>query len=180
MVFRESETVELKSVVVDDIKRNYSICKLRRWENIYWCSGRWNGHRTGGSGWSRFAGQEYVRDRDAIKPDLTFEATKGNFPRESPLGEVQMKTLGIMTHDGVYTNLGLLLSDQCVHTIKVTAFEGTTQSQFIEKCSEILFRNSSAAGENTWYFFQIIFRPDSSFGSRGRKQRRLSSEVSVR
>ena len=29
MVFKESETVELKSVVVDDIKkRNYSICKL--------------------------------------------------------------------------------------------------------------------------------------------------------
>lgn len=122
-----------------------------------------------------------VRDRDAIKPDLTFEATKRQFSKKNPpLGEVQMKTLGIMTHDGVYTNLGLLLSDQCVHTIKVTAFEGTTQSQFIEKCSEILFRNSSAAGENTWYFFQIIFRPDSSFGSRGRKQRRLSSEVSVR
>lgn len=122
-----------------------------------------------------------VRDRDAIKPDLTFEATKRQFSKKNPpLGEVQMKTLGIMTHDGVYTNLGLLLSDQCVHTIKVAAFEGTTQSQFIEKCSEILFRNSSAAGENTWYFFQIIFRPDSSFGSRGRKQRRLSSEVSVR
>lgn len=94
-----------------------------------------------------------VRDRDAIKPDLTFEATKRQFSKKNPpLGEVQMKTLGIMTHDGVYTNLGLLLSDQCVHTIKVAAFEGTTQSQFIEKCSEILFRNSSAAGENTWYF----------------------------
>ncbi len=72
-----------------------------------------------------------VRDRDAIKPDLTFEATKRQFSKKNPpLGEVQMKTLGIMTHDGVYTSLGLLLSDQCVHTIKVAAFEGTTQSQF--------------------------------------------------
>ena len=44
-----------------------------------------------------------------------------------------MKTLGIMTHDGVYTNLGLLLSDQCVHTIKVAAFEGTTHSQFKDR-----------------------------------------------
>lgn len=30
-----------------------------------------------------------------------------------------MKTLGIMTQNGIYTNLGLLLSNQCVHTIKV-------------------------------------------------------------
>ena len=75
-----------------------------------------------------------VRDRDAIKPDLTFEATKRQFSKKNPpLGEVQMKTLGIMTHDGVYTNLGLLLSDQCVHTIKVAAFEGTTQSQFKDR-----------------------------------------------
>ena len=44
-----------------------------------------------------------------------------------------MKTLGIMTHDGVYTNLGILLSDQCVHTIKVAAFEGTTQNQFKDR-----------------------------------------------
>lgn len=44
-----------------------------------------------------------------------------------------MKTLGIMTHDGVYTNLGLLLSDQCVHTIRVAAFEGTTQNQFKDR-----------------------------------------------
>ena len=75
-----------------------------------------------------------VRDRDAIKPDLTFEATKRQFSKKNPpLGEVQMKTLGIMTHDGVYTNLGLLLSDQCVHTIKVAAFEGATQSQFKDR-----------------------------------------------
>lgn len=38
-----------------------------------------------------------------------------------------------MTHAGVYKNLGLLLSDQCVHTIKVAAFEGTTQSQFKDR-----------------------------------------------
>ena len=90
-----------------------------------------------------------VRDRDAIKPDLTFEATKRQFFKKNPpLGEVQMKTLGIMTHDDVHTNLGLLLSDQCVHTYdQQTTFEGTTQSQFIEKCSEILFRNSSMAGK---------------------------------
>lgn len=44
-----------------------------------------------------------------------------------------MKTLGIMTHDGVYTNLGFLLSDQCVHTIKAAVFQGTTQNEFKDR-----------------------------------------------
>ena len=59
-----------------------------------------------------------------MNQDLTFEAAKKQFAKKNlPLGEVQMKTLGIMTHDEVYTNLGLLLSDQCVHTIKVAALK---------------------------------------------------------
>ena len=59
----------------------------------------------------------------SLEQDLTFEAARKEFSeRNIPFGEPQMKTLGIMTHDGVYTNLGLLLSDQCVHTIKVAAF----------------------------------------------------------
>ena len=48
-------------------------------------------------------------------------------------GQTQMKTLGIMSHDGIYTNLGLLLSDQCVHTIKIAVFEGTTQNEFKDR-----------------------------------------------
>ena len=34
-----------------------------------------------------------------------------------------MKTLGMVTQDGVYTNLRLLFSDQCVHTIKPLFFK---------------------------------------------------------
>ncbi len=77
---------------------------------------------------------DHFEDMRSLNQDLTFEAAKKQFTKKNlPLGEVQMKTLGIMTHDGVYTNLGLLLSDQCVHTIKVAAFEGTTQSQFKDR-----------------------------------------------
>ena len=77
---------------------------------------------------------DHFEDMRSLNQDLTFEAAKKQFAKKNlPLGEVQMKTLGIMTHDGVYTNLGLLLSDQCVHTIKVAAFEGTTQSQFKDR-----------------------------------------------
>ena len=77
---------------------------------------------------------DHFEEMRSLNQDLTFEVAKRQFAKKNlSLGEVQMKTLGIMTHDGVYTNLGLLLSDQCVHTIKVAAFEGTTQSQFKDR-----------------------------------------------
>ena len=77
---------------------------------------------------------DHFEEMRSLNHDLTFEVAKRQFAKKNlSLGEVQMKTLGIMTHDGVYTNLGLLLSDQCVHTIKVAAFEGTTQSQFKDR-----------------------------------------------
>ena len=35
-----------------------------------------------------------------------------------------MKTLGLVNGDGIYTNLGLLLSEQCTPTIKAATFQG--------------------------------------------------------
>lgn len=66
--------------------------------------------------------------------DLTFEAAQEKFSeRKVLLGPEQMKTLGITSQDGVYTNLGLLLSDQCVHTINVAVFEGTNPNVFKDR-----------------------------------------------
>lgn len=77
---------------------------------------------------------EHFEEMRSLEQNLTFEAAKKEFfERNILFGDAQMKTLGIMTHDGVYTNLGLLLSDQCVHTIKVAAFEGTTQKEFKDR-----------------------------------------------
>lgn len=77
---------------------------------------------------------DHFEEMRSLEQNLTFEAAKKEFSKRNVLfGEVQMKTLGIMTHDGVYTNLGLLLSDQCVHTIRAAAFEGTTQNQFKDR-----------------------------------------------
>lgn len=44
-----------------------------------------------------------------------------------------MQTLKIVSADGVYTNLGLLLSEQCPHTIKAAVFEGTNQNVFKDR-----------------------------------------------
>ena len=49
------------------------------------------------------------------------------------LVQPQMKTLGIINQDGIYTNLALLLSDQCVHTIKTAVFEGKNQNIFKDR-----------------------------------------------
>jgi ATP-dependent DNA helicase RecG len=38
-----------------------------------------------------------------------------------------------MNIDGMYTNLGLLLSDQCVHTVKLAVFEGAAKTVFKDR-----------------------------------------------
>ena len=49
----------------------------------------------------------------SLEQSLTFEVTNREFQeRKIALGLPQMKTLGIMNEDGIYTNLGQLLSDQ--------------------------------------------------------------------
>lgn len=70
----------------------------------------------------------------SLEQNLTFEAVTKEFElREVALGQAQMKTLGIINTDGIYTNLGLLLSEQCTHTIKAAVFEGTDQSVFRDR-----------------------------------------------
>lgn len=73
-------------------------------------------------------------DMRSLDQALTFESTKGEFEtRKIPFGAPQMQTLKITSSDGLYTNLGLLLSDQCPHTVKAAVFEGTDQSVFKDR-----------------------------------------------
>ena len=66
-----------------------------------------------------------------LNQDLTFEAAKKEFElRKTDFGPQQMRTLKLIDQDGLYSNLALLLSDQCVHTIKVAVFQGTDQTIF--------------------------------------------------
>lgn len=70
----------------------------------------------------------------ALEQNLTFEATAKEFDlRKVAFGQAQMQTLKILNSDNIYTNLGLLLSEQCVHTIKTAAFEGVDQSVFKDR-----------------------------------------------
>lgn len=69
-----------------------------------------------------------------LNQELTFEAAKKEFDlREVEFGTQQMRTLKLVDKDNLYTNLGLLLSDQCVHSIKVAVFQGTDQTVFKDR-----------------------------------------------
>ncbi len=70
----------------------------------------------------------------SLEQELSFEATAKEFEcRNIDFGPQQMKTLKFLNNDGIFTNLGLLLSDQCVHTIKVAVFQGADQSIFKDR-----------------------------------------------
>ncbi|MDD4296264.1 MAG: putative DNA binding domain-containing protein [Ruminiclostridium sp.] len=78
-------------------------------------------------------GDKYEAIR-SFNQELTFEASYNEFKKRGfELGEAQMKTLGLINKDNMYTNLGLLLSDQCLHTIKVAVFNGLSKSEFKDR-----------------------------------------------
>ncbi len=122
---------------------------------------------------------DHFEEMRSLEQDLSFEAAEKEFSgRNVLLGETQMKTLGMMTHDGVYTNLGLLLSDQCVHTIKAAVFEGTTQNEFKDRkeFSGSLFRQMDEAYD----YIDFRNQTHSTFQKLRRIDQRDYPEVAVR
>lgn len=70
----------------------------------------------------------------SINQTLTFDAAQKEFDKRNiAFGTSQMHTMKLITADGLYTNLALLLSDQCIHTVKAAVFEGEDQSVFKDR-----------------------------------------------
>lgn len=73
-------------------------------------------------------------DMRSLNQELTFEAAEKEFRlREVDFGLQQMRTLKLTNQDGLYSNLALLLSDQCTHTVKIAVFQGTDQTIFKDR-----------------------------------------------
>lgn len=73
-------------------------------------------------------------DARSINQQLTFEKAECYFEKRSlPFGDQQKRTFNIIDSDSTYTNLGVLLSDQCVHTIKLAVFDGSKKSVFRDR-----------------------------------------------
>ncbi|MEA4884018.1 MAG: ATP-binding protein [Clostridia bacterium] len=70
----------------------------------------------------------------SLKQKLTFASAEKAFKEENiKFGAEQKRTLGIIGEDGAFSNLGLLLSDQCIHTVKVAVFEGSGKTVFRDR-----------------------------------------------
>lgn len=70
----------------------------------------------------------------SVNQALSFENVKKEFEsRNIEFKESQMRTLKLISNDELYTNLALLLSDQCMQSIKVAVFAGTTQTEFRDR-----------------------------------------------
>jgi ATP-dependent DNA helicase RecG len=69
-----------------------------------------------------------------INQELTFEYAKKVFAeKEIQFEKSNQRTLGIINEDGYYTNLGLLLSDQCEHSVKCAIYSGITKLEFRDR-----------------------------------------------
>lgn len=70
----------------------------------------------------------------SLNQNLTFNTFKKEMQKRSmAIGVSQMRTLKLIGDDGLYTNLALLLSDQCEVTTKAAVFQGNDKEIFRDR-----------------------------------------------
>ena len=70
----------------------------------------------------------------SLEQNLSFEAAKKQFEKQNiPFDSAKMQTLGMISADGIYSNVALLLSDQCPSTIKAATFSGEDKGNFQDR-----------------------------------------------
>ena len=135
------ETIEEKPVVVLTVQRGtarpyYLAGKGIRPEGVYVRQGASSvpASETAILNMIKETSGDRYEDARSINQQLTFEKAESYFAKRSiPFGDQQKRTLNIIGSDGTYTNLGMLLSDQCVHTIKLAVFDGSKKSVFRDR-----------------------------------------------
>ena len=70
----------------------------------------------------------------SLEQNLSFQAAEAQFAkRKVPYDAAKMQTLGMVSSDGIYSNVALLLSEQCPNTIKAATFAGVDQNVFQDR-----------------------------------------------
>lgn len=115
----------------------------------------------------------------SMKQDLTFDTLTAEMQSRSiVIGEAQMKTLKLIGEDGLYTNLALLLSDQCETTIKVALFQGTDKEVFRDRRE---FSGSILKQlEDVYQFIDLLSKTKAMFSGLKRMDKRDYPEEAVR
>lgn len=73
-------------------------------------------------------------DMRSLEQNLSFKAAKEEFKKcNVEFDTSKMKSLGLVSTEDIYSNVGFLLSDQCISTIKAATFTGTDQSVFQDR-----------------------------------------------
>lgn len=115
-------------------------------------------------------GDSYEKCR-SLNQNLTFDYTEKIFENaDLSFGLSQKKTLGLIGEDDLYTNLALLLSDQCNHTLKVAVFEGIEKNIFKDRKE---FKGSLLKQvTETFEFINLINKTEATFTGLTRKDER--------
>lgn len=123
-------------------------------------------------------GTSYEQMR-SINQELTFQVTEAEFKRHDlAFGNPQKKTLGMIDYDEIYTNLGLLFSDQCQHSIKAAVFKGSNKDEFLTRKE---FTGSILSQvEEAYKFIDLANQLNSTYEGLTRIDRRDYPETAVR
>lgn len=79
------------------------------------------------------SGDVYEEAR-SLNQNLTFKEAETYFAKKHlQFGDAQKRTLQLISADGTYSNLGMLLSDQCISVIKLAVFEGSKKTVFHDR-----------------------------------------------
>ncbi|GHU79547.1 hypothetical protein FACS189462_5240 [Spirochaetia bacterium] len=122
---------------------------------------------------------EKFEDVRSLNQELTFEEAAEEFKeKDCEFGPKQMISLKLQNTAGIYTNLGFLLSDQCVHTIKLAIFEGEEKEIFRDRreFSGSLFRQLN----ETYKFIDMYNRNHGEISGLYRIDRRDYPEEALR
>lgn len=115
----------------------------------------------------------------SMNQELTFQTLRAEMQKRSiEIGPSQMRTLKLIGEDGLYTNLALLLSDQCETTTKVALFQGTDKELFRDRKE---FTGSILKQlEDVYQFIDLLNKTKATFSGLNRTDRRDYPEASVR
>ncbi len=115
----------------------------------------------------------------SMNQELTFQTFQAEMQRRSiEVGPSQMRTLKLIGEDGLYTNLALLLSDQCETTTKAALFQGTDKELFRDRKE---FTGSILKQlEDVYQFIDLVNKTKATFSGLNRSDRRDYPEEAVR
>jgi ATP-dependent DNA helicase RecG len=150
VIFKETEHIELKRELNDSVKKEIIEIEVAKGTKRPYHlvskglkpAGVFVRHGITSSPASDEAIRQMIIESDGLSieksrcmnQDLSFTYAEKMF-REKDIGfqQVQQRNLAIINEDGYFTNLGLLLSDQCEHSIKCAIYNGQSKLAFRDR-----------------------------------------------